>query len=31
MDATFSVLEDVIRDRGLHLSPNLLDGRPGVR
>jgi DNA-binding FadR family transcriptional regulator len=31
MDATYAVLEDVIRERGLHLSPQLLDGRPGVR
>jgi len=31
MDATFAVLESVIRERGLHLSPNLLDDRPAVR
>jgi hypothetical protein len=31
MDATFAVLEDVIRERGLHLSPQLLDARAAVR
>jgi DNA-binding GntR family transcriptional regulator len=31
MDATFAVLEDVIRERGLHLSPQLLDGHAAVR
>jgi GntR family transcriptional repressor for pyruvate dehydrogenase complex len=31
MDATFAVVEDVIRDGGLHLSPQPLDGRPDVR
>jgi hypothetical protein len=31
MDATFAVLETVIRDRGLHLSPKLLDDRLSVR
>jgi hypothetical protein len=25
------VLESVIGERGLHLSPNLLDDRPAVR
>jgi GntR family transcriptional repressor for pyruvate dehydrogenase complex len=31
MDATFAVLESVIREGGLHLSPDVLDGRRLVR
>jgi hypothetical protein len=31
MDATSVTLEAVIREGGLHLSANVLDGRRGVR